>query len=77
MNPLKNLSTKPLPMAHPPIIQVILELGTEREENIDLIEVAPGIYQSVSDYEANMSYDEMRDDMLEDAVNNPNDNPVY
>lgn len=25
------------------------------------VEVAPGIYQSKEDYEANMAYDEMRD----------------
>jgi hypothetical protein len=38
--------------------------------NPDLIEVAPGIFQSVEDYEANRKFDEVRDNELLDS-NNP------
>lgn len=34
----------------------------------NIIEVAPGIYQSIEDYEANMAYDEARDDELLDEL---------
>jgi hypothetical protein len=32
------------------------------------IEVAPGIYQSKDDYEANMAYDEMKDEQTIDEL---------
>lgn len=32
------------------------------------IQVAPGIYQSIEDYEANMAYDEARDNELQDEL---------
>lgn len=32
------------------------------------VEVAPGIYQSRKDYEANMAYDEARDNELQDQL---------
>lgn len=32
------------------------------------IQVAPGIYQSKEDYDANMAYDEMRDMELQDSL---------
>lgn len=40
--------------------------------------VAPGIYQSVEDYEANMRFDEARDEqLLDDMLKSDNNNPVY
>lgn len=59
--PLNNLSTRPLPVA------------TERHGHVlrhplftsdDLIQVTPNLCQSVADYEANMQFDEMRDNEL-------------
>ena len=46
----------------------------------NLIEVAPGIFQSLADYQANQEYDEMIDNELvpyQLANEEPNDNPVY
>ena len=36
---------------------------------MDDVMVAPGIYQSREDYEANMAYDEMRDNEAFDSKN--------
>jgi hypothetical protein len=41
----------------------------EKDIRIDGIEVAPGIFQSVEDYEANMRFDEERDNKLQDEKN--------
>lgn len=46
-------------------------LGTtisELKHGETVIEVAPGIFQSVADYEANVQYDEMRDNELQDRL---------
>lgn len=34
----------------------------------DDVEVAPGIFQSKEDFEANMAFDEMRDNKLQDEL---------
>lgn len=53
--PLNNLSKKPLPES--------------TEPHGGLIQVAPNIFQSVEDYEANMRFDEERDNKLQDEKN--------